>query len=48
MFIIQMFGHISYAIINPSVAIAAIVHKLISVKVSGLIGDKGYDKKLIS
>jgi glycerol uptake facilitator-like aquaporin len=33
MFIIQLFGHISYAIINPAVVIAAIVHKLISIRV---------------
>jgi hypothetical protein len=31
--VIQIFGHISYAIINPAVAIAAAVHQLISIRV---------------
>jgi hypothetical protein len=33
MFIIQIFGHISYAILNPAVAICAVINNLISVKV---------------
>ena len=33
MIIIQIFGHISFAIINPAIAIAAVIHKMISVKV---------------
>jgi glycerol uptake facilitator-like aquaporin len=36
MFVIGMFGHISFAIINPAVAVAAVVHKLISIKVRKL------------
>lgn len=34
MMIIQMFGHISVAILNPAVAIAAVVYDLISIKVT--------------
>lgn len=33
MMIIQMFGHVSIAILNPAVAIAAVVYNLISIKV---------------
>ncbi|CRK96017.1 CLUMA_CG009457, isoform A [Clunio marinus] len=32
LFIVQMFGHISYALLNPSVVICAVVNNLISVK----------------
>lgn len=34
MMIIQIFGHISYALLNPAVSICAVVNNLISVKVS--------------
>ena len=37
MFIIQIFGHISYAIINPAVVIVAVVHRYISITVSSFI-----------
>lgn len=33
MMIIQIFGHISFAILNPAVTVAAVVNKLITVKV---------------
>lgn len=33
MFVIQIFGHISGAIINPAVTVAALVNKLIDIKV---------------
>lgn len=33
MMIVQIFGHISYAILNPAVVVAAVVNKLITVKV---------------
>lgn len=32
-YIIQIFGHISYAILNPAVAICAVINNLISIKV---------------
>jgi Major intrinsic protein len=35
MMIIQSFGHISYALLNPAVSICAVVNKIISVKASG-------------
>lgn len=35
MMIIQVFGHVSYALLNPAVSICAVVNNLISVKVSG-------------
>ena len=34
MMIVQIFGHISFAILNPAVTIAAVVNKLITVKVN--------------
>lgn len=34
MMIIQMFGHISFALLNPAVAITAVVYDLISIKVN--------------
>lgn len=37
MFIIQIFGHISYAIINPAVVIVAVVHRYISITVSSFL-----------
>ena len=36
MMIIQMFGHVSFAILNPAVAIIAVVYDLISIKVNML------------
>ena len=33
MMIVQIFGHISFAILNPAVTVAAVVNKLITVKV---------------
>lgn len=33
MMIIQIFGHISYAILNPAVAVCAVINNLISVRV---------------
>ena len=33
MMIIQTFGHVSYAILNPAIAIVAVVNNLISIKV---------------
>lgn len=33
MMIIQMYGHVSFAILNPAVAIIAVVYDLISIKV---------------
>ena len=32
--IVQMFGHVSYALLNPAVSIAAVVYNLITIKVS--------------
>lgn len=37
MMIIQMFGHVSYAILNPAVAIIAVVYDMISVKVESFL-----------
>lgn len=37
MLIIQLFGHVSYAILNPAVVIAAVVNELITIKVSSII-----------
>lgn len=34
MLIVQVFGHISLALLNPAVAICAVVNKLISIKVT--------------
>lgn len=36
MFIIQTFGHVSYAVLNPAVTVAAVVCKLIDAKVNFL------------
>lgn len=36
MMIIQIFGHISFALLNPAVNIVAVVYKLISIKVRKL------------
>lgn len=36
MLVIQIFGHISLALLNPAVAICAVINKLITIKVSGL------------
>lgn len=33
MLIIQIFGHISFAILNPAVAICAVINNLMSIKV---------------
>lgn len=35
MMIIQTFGHISFALLNPAVSICAVVNKIISVKARG-------------
>jgi len=37
MMIIQMFGHVSYALLNPAVVICAVFNNLISIKVSNCI-----------
>lgn len=34
MMIIQMFGHVSFALLNPAVTITAVVYDLISIKVT--------------
>lgn len=33
MFVVQSFGHISFAIINPAIVVTAFIHKLINLKV---------------
>lgn len=47
MFVIQIFGHISYAIINPAVVIVAVVHRYISITVSSFKfrGIKSYQRQ---
>lgn len=33
MFVVHIFGHISYAILNPAIVITAVIHKFIDIKV---------------
>ena len=44
MFVVHIFGHISFAIINPAIVITAVVNKLIDIKV----GKNKFDVKVLS